>query len=75
MLYWRMITIALRLAWPYLLCPWRSPLLRWRLETYGIQDGQGRLLHADEITPFHFLRFAVSRRGELWRFLRWAATL
>ena len=70
-----MSAIALRLAWPYWLAPWRSPLLRWRMETYGVQDEQGRLLHAAEITPARFRRFLVAHRGVLWAFLSWAARL
>ncbi len=73
--YLRMIGVALRLAWPYLLTPWRSPLLRWRMETYGVMDEQGRLLHADQISPQQFFRFISSRRKELSRFLRWSALL
>ena len=75
MLWLRMFLIALRLAWPYLLTPWRSPLLRWRLETYGVRDAHGRFLHAEEITPSRFLRFAVRERRALCQFLRWAASL
>jgi len=75
MLWFRMVWVAWRLAWPNLLAPWRSPLLRWRMETYGIQDAQGRLLHADEITPARFLAFSVRHRRALLRFLRWAALL
>ena len=75
MLWFRMIVVALRLAGPSLFTPWRSPLLRWRMETYGVLDEQGRLLHADEISPSRFLRFTVSHRGALLRFLRWAASL
>lgn len=70
-----MIRVALRLVWPYLLAPWRSPLLRWRMETYGVLDEQGRLLHADDITSTQFLRFTCTHRAALWRFLRWAARL
>ena len=75
MLWFRMFRIALRLAWPYVLTPWRSPLLRWRMETYGIVDTQGHLLHANEITPGRFFRFALHHRSALARFLRWAASL
>ncbi len=75
MLVLRMIAIALRLSWPYLLAPWCSPLLRWRMETYGVLDEQGRLLHAEQITFVRFLRFTLSHRGALLRFLRWAALL
>jgi len=45
--------------------PWRSPYLRWRIETYwGIP--------AEEITPVQFWRFVWHHRRELFRFLRWA---
>ena len=71
----RMAGVALRLAWPYLLTPWRSPLLRWRMETYGLADEQGRLLHADQINREQFFRFMSTRRKELSRFLRWSASL
>lgn len=59
----------LRFVWNatrgYRFRPWRSPYLRWRIETY-----QG--WHADEITFSRFFGFAWSRRRELLRFLRWA---
>ena len=71
----RMIFIAGRLAWPHWLTPWRSPLLRWRMETYGVVDAQGRLLHAGDITPKRFLRFLLTQRAALRRFLRWASLL
>ena len=70
-----MLFVAFRLAWPYLLMPWRSPLLRWRIETYGLLDARGRPLHADELGPSDVWRFAVRRRAALVRFLRWAASL
>ncbi len=75
MLVLRMMRVALRLVGPYGWAPWRSPLLRWRMETYGIFDERGHLLHADEITPARFLRFTLRHRDVLARFLRWAATL
>ena len=75
MVWLRMLLIAIRLAWPYVLTPWRSPLLRWRIETYGVLDEHGRLLHADDITPACFFRFLLQRRTALVRFLRWAASL
>ncbi len=71
----RMMLVAIRLAWPYLLAPWRSPLLRWRIETYGFRDAHGRLLHADDISPAQFLVFSLRHRRALLRFLRWAALL
>ena len=71
----RMFLVALRLSWPYLLTPWRSPLLRWRMETYGVTDERGRLLHAEELSVSRMLRFSLRHRRELLRFLRWAARL
>ena len=75
MVYLRIIIVAWRLAWPHVLTPWQSKLLRWRLETYGITDADGQMLSAKEITAGVFLRFCFVRRRELWRFLRWAALL
>ena len=75
MLYLRMLVIATRLVWPHVLTPWRSPLLRWRMETYGVCDADGRLLHADDISPQRFLQFLIHHRQALRRFLRWAALL
>lgn len=47
------------------LMPWRSPYLRWRIETYwGIE--------ADHISTGEFLQFCWAHRGELIRFLEWA---
>jgi len=49
----------------YRLQPWRSPYLRWRIETYwGIP--------AETMTAREFWRFTWSQRRELLRFLRWA---
>lgn len=52
----------------YRLRPWRSPYLRWRIETYWG-------LHADEISPRQFRLFSWEHRGELWRFLKWASEM
>lgn len=49
----------------YRLCPWRSPYLLWRIETYWG-------LHAERITPKEFWTFVWGHRGEMIRFLRWA---
>ena len=75
MLWLRMFLVALRLAWPHLLTPWRSPLLRWRVATYGLLGADGRALHADDVTPADLLRFTLRHRAALLRFLRWAAAL
>jgi hypothetical protein len=71
----RMLLVACRLVGPHLLTPGRSPLLRWRIETYGATAPDGRLLHADELTAADILRFARRNRRQLLRFLRWAASL
>jgi len=60
-----MLRAAWRLSKGYRLCPWRSPYLLWRIETYSG-------LHAERITAPDFWRFAWSQRRELTRFLRWA---
>jgi hypothetical protein len=49
----------------YRFCPWRSPYLRWRLETYwGVPAGQ--------IGFGDFWRFIWQHRRDLMRFLAWA---
>jgi hypothetical protein len=62
----------LRFLWQasrgYRLRPWRSPYLRWRIETYWGW-------HADSITPGQFRSFVWEHRRELLRFLRWAAEM
>lgn len=60
-----MLRILWRLTRGYRLRPWRSPYLRWRIETYWG-------LHADAITPRQFLAFAWQQRRELMGYLRWA---
>ncbi len=52
----------------YRLRPWRSPYLRWRIETYwGV--------HADSVSFAAFWRFMWRQRKELRRYLRWAARM
>jgi hypothetical protein len=75
MVWFRMVMVALRLSWPHALAPWRSPLLRWRLETYGATDRAGRLVHADDVTPRVVGRFLRRHGSALLPFLRWAAEL
>ncbi|MSO21530.1 MAG: hypothetical protein EXQ56_13965 [Acidobacteria bacterium] len=67
-----MIAYSLRFLWVssrgYRLRPWRSPLLRWRIETYtGIP--------AESITFAIFFREMWNARRELWQFLRWGAAM
>ncbi len=50
------------------LAPWRSPYLRWRIETYcGVKMSQ--------IGFLEFWGFAWRERVELLRFLKWTATM
>ncbi|MBZ5582627.1 MAG: hypothetical protein LAQ30_10575 [Acidobacteriia bacterium] len=60
-----MLRVAWRLTRGYRLRPWRSPYLRWRIETYWG-------LHADRIAFTDFWRFAWTQRKELLRYLKWA---
>jgi hypothetical protein len=55
-----------RLARGYRLRPWRSPYLRWRIETYSG-------MHADQIDFRTFWSFVWRRRAELARYLHWAS--
>lgn len=49
----------------YRLRPWRSPYLRWRMETYcGLK--------AESVGFGEFWSFLWRWRRELWRFLRWS---
>jgi hypothetical protein len=57
---------AFRLTKGYRLAPWRSPYLRWRIETWSGID-------ADSLTPSQFLKFAWDNRTDLLRYLRWAS--
>jgi hypothetical protein len=52
----------------YRLRPWRSPFLRWRMETYWG-------LHAEKITGKEFRAFAWEHRADLLRFLKWASEM
>ncbi len=60
-----MLALLWRLTKGYRLTPWRSPYLKWRMETYWG-------LHAAEIGFGQFWSFGWQHRKELHRFLRWA---
>ena len=63
-----MIRLIWQLTRGYRLRPWRSPYLRWRIETYwGI--------HADTITFTWLWKFVWAERRDLLRYLRWAAKM
>jgi hypothetical protein len=44
--------------------PWRSPYLRWRVETYSG-------MHAETISAGAMLRFLWAEKRQFLRFLRW----
>jgi hypothetical protein len=52
----------------YRLRPWKSPYLRWRIETYSG-------IHADQIDFRTFWKFAWSNRRDLAAFLKWSAEM
>jgi hypothetical protein len=62
------LAVAWRLTRGYRLTPWKSPYLRWRIETYSG-------IHADSITPGLFFRFTWTHRRDLLRYLFWAARM
>ncbi len=61
-----MFRILWRLTRGSRLRPWRSPYLRWRIETYCG-------MHADSITFAQFWSFLWHEQSNLLRYLRWAA--
>ena len=63
-----MFRILWRLTRGYRLRPWRSPYLRWRMETYWG-------LHAGEITFTQFWSLMWRQRREMLRYLRWAGRM
>lgn len=50
------------------LTPWRSPYLRWRIETFS-----GR--RAETLTAGSILSFLWTTRGQLIDFLRWTGEI
>jgi hypothetical protein len=72
MFYSEKVIGGLRFLWRategYRLRPWKSPYLRWRLETYSG-------LHAESVTAGDFWRLFVKERGQLLRFLRWTGEM
>lgn len=63
-----MLVFLWRASQGYRLRPWRSPYLRWRIETY-------RGWHAERIEARDFWRFVWIERRSLARFLRWAGKM
>jgi hypothetical protein len=48
--------------------PWRSPYLRWRLETYSGKK-------AETLGARDFFHFGWSEKGQFLRFLRWTGEI
>ena len=63
-----MLRTLWRLTRGYRLRPWRSPYLRWRMETYWG-------LHAEEITFGVFWGLMWRQKWEMLRYLRWAGRM
>ena len=67
-----MIAYALWFLWTasrgYRLRPWRSPYLRWRVETFSG-------MRAEEITFGRFWGFLWKERRGIRRFLEWGAEM
>ena len=63
-----MLRVLWRLTRGYRLRPWKSPYLRWRIETYSGLD-------ARYIGFWSFWRFSWQERRNLFRYLRWAARM
>ena len=61
-----MIRLLWRLSRGYRLQPWRSPYLRWRMETYWG-------LHAERISFGEFWAFVWRHRDDMLRYARWAS--
>jgi len=63
---------SLRFIWNatqgYRLRPWKSPYLRWRVETYSGQ-------RAETLTAGSILGFLWTTRWELVSFLRWTGSM
>jgi len=60
-----MLAAMWRLSAGYRLAPWRSPYLKWRIETYSG-------LHAETLSSRDVLSFFWKERRQLLHFLHWA---
>ena len=63
-----MLRVLWLLSRGYRLRPWRSPYLKWRIETYsGLRAGQ--------IGAADLFRFSWANRREMLQYLRWAGRM
>ena len=70
--YTVVVRYILRFLWNatrgHRLAPWRSPYLRWRMETYcGVK--------MDKIGFLEFWGFLIKERTQMVRFLKWTAEM
>ena len=70
--YTRVVIGAIQFLWNATrgarLRPWRSPYLRWRVETYSG-------MHAETIDSGAMLRFLWTEKRQFLRFLRWTGEM
>ena len=65
---WQILRVLWHATRGHRLAPWRSPYLRWRIETYcGVKMSQVGFLE--------FWGFMWRERSELLRYLKWTAQM
>lgn len=52
----------------YRLCPWRSPYIKWRFQTYFA-------IPAKDITFYVFFKLLWVERKRFWEFLHWVVEM
>jgi hypothetical protein len=60
------LAVAWKLMKGYRRQPWKSPYLKWRIETWSGID-------AGSLTPREFFDFCWQHQADFRRYLRWAA--
>lgn len=67
--FWKRLSAYLWLCTRgYHLTPWRSPYLKWRLQTaFGG--------HVDDMGFWSFWKTIIVNRKQFWRFLKWAVEM
>ena len=65
---WQILRLLWRTTRGHRFAPWRSPYLRWRIETYcGVKMNQVGFLE--------FWEFMWRERSQLLRYLKWTAQM
>jgi len=62
------VTFILNATRGHRFTPWRSPYLRWRLETYSGA-------HAESMSAAFMLRFLWQEKSQFLRFLKWTEAM